>query len=41
MNINGQYAFAKQTLLDEDKSFMFFKKWKIDLNKLLEIQENP
>ena len=32
---NGQFAFAKTTFLGEDKSFMYFKKWIIDLSKIL------
>lgn len=41
MKKNMQLSFAKQTFLGSDKSYLYFKKWKIDLNKVLEIQDNP
>ena len=35
------YSFAKETSVDSSKQIMYFKNWKIDLNNIFKIQDNP
>jgi len=35
------YSFAKETSVDSSKQIMYFKNWRIDLNKIFQIQDNP
>ena len=35
------YSFAKETSVDSSKQIMYFKNWRIDLNKIFEIQDDP
>lgn len=35
------YSFAKESSVDSSKQIMYFKRWRIDLNKIFQIQDNP